>query len=168
MSAAQGLMLEHNPRELRRMARRGHLMMLVADREEGPIVVAVGGITQEHSERRLLRIIPVVNAAEYGALAAHPEYGGNGYGVEITRLVAERYLRRGFLKRFLHSPEIRLFAMAALNNDQSNKMFRRIGQPIEQSLIPLAARDNNYHVYDITSLGERHPIPTSVQNQTAI
>lgn len=148
--AEEGYMSPHSVSELRRMARRGNLIMLVAEEDGKEVVVGVGGITQEHRRGLLKRI----HAAEFGALATATGYEGNGIGPKITHATVERYTT-GALRRLRHTPDLVVFAMASTTNDGSNKMFRRIGGnqiPLESLPEAALSEGTNYNAYDITHL----------------
>lgn len=150
--AEAGLMWPHGKKELHRMARKGELTLLAVPTDDGEKVVGVGGITQKHRTRRVGKIqVGRVVAAEFGALALDTAHQGNGYGRDIVEASAQN-----FLQKLSPTRDVLLFAMAKVTNAGSNKLFQRLsGNPIDQQLLPKAARGDEFNAYDITPVGRR-------------
>lgn len=141
-------MISRSRREIRRMMRKGNAVALVVEQEGKRRVVGFGGITHEFRKRRFGRI----QFAEFGALVAAEEYQGNGFGQQVTREMAQRYVDSP-VKGLWRTGDFVLFAMAHFDNQISNGMFQRIGGiSMDIATLPKKALDEgaDYNVYNIT------------------
>ena len=156
--AKDNLMLKHKKRELKRMARRGHLVGLVEISGDGKETLkGIAGTNEIHRRRVLFGRIQFgkIQAAEIGSVAIAKDYEGNGHGREIVQETARAFMN-GASGRNELTEDFMLFAMVKSDNEASKRMFGKIGNPIDLSALPRRALrfGRDYKGYDITHQGQ--------------